>query len=138
MRALSRDARGDAPVLVLSHGKRMQVIDVDPALHGALEIDDQGSIHQPQLTDDERQERVKRRDQLVDLYSRGLPGTGGGPRRPTGTRAAKMLSAGGAPVAPPQGAVQIVDPQRVRPWLRDVEPKALAGAVVEGEILEES
>jgi hypothetical protein len=139
LRALSRDERGDAPVLVLHQGKRVQIIDVDPNLHGVLEVDEAGRVQPPQLTDEQRQqqERVKRRDQMVDLFNRGLPGEGRSPRRPTRKRAAQLMLSGPT-VAPPPGAVQIIDPQQVKPWLRDVEPKALAGAVVEGEILEES
>ncbi len=135
LRAIPRDARGDAPVLVLQQGGRTQVIDVDPYLYGAAVIDADGDIRQPQLTaDPEQQERIKRRDQVIDLLSRGLPG-GNRSRRPGPAQAGKLMGGQGLPSA---GPVRVIDPQQVRPWIRDVERQALAGAVVEGEILEES
>ncbi len=134
LRALSRDARGDAPVLVMHQGKQVQVIDVDTSLYGVVEIDRHGGVHQPQLADPERQERVKMRDQFVDLKSRGLPSA-------PSNRARQRIPAQGSRMfqgSPPRsaGPVQVIDPRQVQSWLRDVERQALTGTFVEGEILE--
>jgi hypothetical protein len=81
VRAVPRDARGDAPILVLPlQGGGETVIDPDRSFGPALEV--RGEVSQPQLAPPEYQAGVVARDQAVDLVSRGLPGSGAShPRR---------------------------------------------------------
>ena len=80
-RAVPRDARGDAPILVLPlQGGGETVIDPDRSFGPALEV--RGEVSQPQLAPPEYQAAITARDQAVDLVSRGLPGSGAShPRR---------------------------------------------------------
>jgi len=76
VRAVPRDARGDAPILVLPlQGGGETVIDPDRSFGPALEVREE--VSQPQLAPPEYQAGVTARDQAVDLVSRGLPGTAG-------------------------------------------------------------
>ena len=77
VRAVPRDARGDAPILVLPlQGGGETVIDPDRSFGPALEV--RGEVSQPQLAPPEYQAGVVARDQAVDLVSRGLPGPSAG------------------------------------------------------------
>lgn len=73
LRAIPRDARGDAPILSTLTRKGETITDPDLMLYPVLEIRPNG-VSQPQLAPAEYQAQVKARDQAVDLMSRGLPG----------------------------------------------------------------
>ncbi|WP_376791491.1 hypothetical protein [Thermoflexus sp.] len=78
IRAIPRDTRGDAPILVLPlQGGGEVIVDPDRSFGPALEI--RGGVAQPQLAPPDYQAAVTARDQAVDLVNRGLPGQA--PRR---------------------------------------------------------
>jgi hypothetical protein len=81
VRAVPRDARGDAPILVLPRpGGGIVVMDPDRSFGPATVVDRE--VEQPPLAPPEYQAGVVARDQAVDLVSRGLPGSGAShPRR---------------------------------------------------------
>ncbi|MCX7855173.1 MAG: hypothetical protein N2556_04215 [Anaerolineae bacterium] len=116
VRAVPRDARGDAPILVLPlQGGGETVIDPDRSFGPVLEV--RNGVAQPQLTPPEYQAQVTGRDQAVDLVSRGLPGQG----QPGKRRLPPSLSS----TPPLRPLIRIVPPEQVRPWLEEVEPKVL-------------
>ncbi len=108
VRAVPRDARGDAPLFIDEKGN---IIDADRSLYPVV------NAQYPQLPP-EVQDRVTARDQAVDLMSRGLPGQASGQRRRLPPNLPAM-----AP--PPRALIRIVPPEQVRPWLEEVEPKVL-------------
>ena len=73
-RAIPRDPRGDAPILILDDHGRRNVIDPDLFFGAAVSIGRNGRPEAPTLAAPELQSAVKARDQAVDLVSRGLPG----------------------------------------------------------------
>ena len=73
-RAIPRDSRGDAPILILDNHGRRNVIDPDLFFGAAVSIGRNGRPEAPTLAAPELQSAVKARDQAVDLVSRGLPG----------------------------------------------------------------
>ena len=73
-RAIPRDPRGDAPILILDDHGRRNVIDPDLFFGAAVSIGRNGRPEAPTLAAPELQAPVKARDQAVDLVSRGLPG----------------------------------------------------------------
>ena len=73
-RAIPRDPRGDAPILILDDHGRRNVIDPDLFFGAAVSIGKSGQPEAPLLAAPELQSQVKARDQAVDLVSRGLPG----------------------------------------------------------------
>jgi hypothetical protein len=76
VRAVPRDARGDAPILVLPRpGGGIVVMDPDRSFGPATVVDRE--VEQPPLAPPEYQAQVVARDQAVDLVSRGLPGPAG-------------------------------------------------------------
>ena len=118
VRAVPRDARGDAPILVLPlQGGGETIIDPDRSFGPVLEIRDR--VSQPQLASPEYQAQVVARDQAVDLVSRGLPGQSGASHRRPIPPSLPGLS------FPPRTLIRIVPPERVRSWLEEVEPKVL-------------
>lgn len=119
VRAVPRDARGDAPILVLPlQGGGEVVVDPDRSFGPVLEV--RNGVAQPQLAPPEYQAQVTGRDQAVDLVSRGLPsGTG------TGINHRRLLPRLVGATQPPRPLIRIVPPDQVRPWLEEVEPKVL-------------
>jgi hypothetical protein len=119
-RTIHRDPRGDAPLLVLPHGRGVLVYDGDKAFGPAM-IADNSQVTMPRLVDDAQQATVTMRDQAVDLATRGLPRaeaqTGMSSRQRS---AAKQLGLAGAPAQ-----VRVIDANSVRGWLKDVSPRAL-------------
>jgi hypothetical protein len=126
MRTIPRDARGDAPLMVLRMNRRGHiVIDADRMFGPATVIDGEG-VEMPALADEEHQAAVTMRDQAVDLASRGLPGQ----RQSAGRRrqaAARMVPAPPSyrvlpPDQPPPA--HIISPQAVQAldvdWEREV------------------
>jgi len=90
-RVIQRDARGDAPLVVVERpGGEIVVFDPDRGFWPVTVIDAQGQVTQPALTAPELQERVTAHDQAVDLATRGLPGK---PVRRQSTAAAYKMAA---------------------------------------------
>jgi chemotaxis protein histidine kinase CheA len=125
-RAIPRDPRGDAPILILDdHGHR-NVIDPDLFFGAVVSIGKSGKPEAPMLSTSELQSQVKARDQAVDLVSRGLPGQS--PRR-------RALPALTQPQSNPVlGNVRVVEPEEVKDWLSDVLPRIQRQALQEGAI----
>lgn len=135
LRAVQRDARGDAPLMVFQQGGRIVAYDPDRACGPATIFD--AEVTQPQLADAAAQERTTARDQTIDLTSRGLPRGTRSARQPTQAQARKLLQRANRSSQLDAGEVQIVPPARVRPWLREVRPQALQQALtIEGEVLD--
>ena len=120
-RAIPRDARGDAPFMVLQQGRRMIVYDGDKSFGPAAVIDAE-SVTMPPLADETQQAAVTMRDQAVDLATRGLPQVTARPAAtPRQRQAAQRLAMTGAPPS-----VKVIEAVQVGTWLRDVTPQALA------------
>jgi len=124
-RAIPRDPRGDAPILILDDHGRRNVIDPDLLFSAAVSIGKGGQPEAPLLAAPELQSQVKARDQAVDLVSRGLPG------QPQRRRALPALT------QPPSntllGNVRVVEPDEVKDWISDVLPRIQQKALQEGE-----
>ncbi|MBN2390745.1 MAG: hypothetical protein JXR84_08480 [Anaerolineae bacterium] len=120
-RAIKRDERGDAPLMLLRNGRATIIYDSDRAF-GPVARMDQDGITMPALVDDTYQAQVTMRDQAVDLATRHLPRDGEQRKMNSRQRAAAKLAMTGS--APP--TVRVVDAQTVRNWLQDVRPQALA------------
>lgn len=73
MQAIHRDARGDAPLIVIRQGGKMVVYDGDRSFGPAVTVDALGNVAQPALTGPEEQQGVTARDQAIDMAHRGLP-----------------------------------------------------------------
>lgn len=126
VRAIPRDARGDAPILVLPLQNGETVIDPDRSFGPVLEVRPDG-VSQPQLAPAEYQAQVTGRDQAVDLMSRGLPGQAaargrrrllpnfatGGLRRVMVLRRLDQAAAAGV-LPPPMAQALETDWQRIR------------------------
>lgn len=120
-RAIQRDARGDAPLLVLPHGRGVVVYDGDRAFGPAFLAANE-RVSMPALVDEQQQATVTMRDQAVDLATRGLPKVEDHPGMSARQRtAARQLGLAGSPAQ-----VRVVEAQTVRNWLQDVTPQALA------------
>ena len=115
LRAVPRDARGDAPVLILPKPGGFVVVDPDRSFGPATVIDSE--VTQPSLAPPEYQDRTTARDQAVDLLTRGLPGEMRQRRRRAPTALVNPSR------RPP--AVRVVPPEAVKSWLEEVEPKIL-------------
>lgn len=118
-RAIRRDERGDAPLLILPHGRGGVVVYDGDRAFGPATVVDADSVTMPPLVDEAQQERVTMRDQAVDLATRGLPR----PDRAGQARQRAMAQRLAVTGAPPQ--VRVIDAQSVRGWLNDVTPQAL-------------
>jgi hypothetical protein len=73
VRPIYRDARGDAPLVMMDGWQGRVLVDADRNVTGALETRG-GKAAAPMLSPMEMQDAVNRRDQAVDFHSRGLPG----------------------------------------------------------------
>jgi hypothetical protein len=137
LRAIHRDARGDAPLMIFQQGGRIVAYDPDRAFGPATVFD--AEVTQPQLTEPAAQERTTARDQTIDLTSRGVPQERRRSRRVSQTQGRRLLERASRPRSGEPGEVQVVPPTRVRPWLREVRPQALRHALtVEGEVLDDT
>lgn len=124
--AVPRDARGDAPLIpVRLPGGGIAWYDPDRSFGPALVVDQAGQVSQPPLAAAELQERTTARDQAIDLAHRGVPGAAAISRRVTPRQAAALAQ----DTASPSLEVQVVAPDQVRAWLREVEPQALQQAL---------
>lgn len=119
-RAIRRDARGDAPLLLLSHGRGGLIVYDGDRAFGPAAIVNADSITMPALVAEDQQAIVTMRDQAVDLATRGLPKPDQAGQSRQKALAQRLALTG----APPQ--VRIVDAQAVHGWLQDVTPQALA------------
>jgi hypothetical protein len=126
-RAIPRDPRGDAPILILDDGGRRNVIDPDLFFGAVVSIPKNGPPEAPVLVPPELQMHVKARDQAVDLVNRGLPG-----QSPQRRRALPMLTPTRQDQQLPH--VRVVDPAEVKDWLPDVLPDIHRHALAEGEV----
>jgi len=124
-RAIPRDPRGDAPILILDDHGRRNVIDPDLFLGAVVSIGKNGQMEAPLLAAPELQSQLKARDQAVDLVSRGLPG------QPARKRTLPALTQ--TPSNFPTGNVRIVEPEEVKDWSSDVLPRIQRQALQEGE-----
>jgi hypothetical protein len=124
-RAIPRDPRGDAPILILDGHGRRNVIDPDLFFGAALTINKEGQMEAPSLTAPQHQSQVKARDQAVDLISRGLPSQA--PRRRT------LPALPQSQPNPPSANVRVVEPDEVKEWLSDVLPRIQQQSLQEGE-----
>ena len=125
-RAIPRDPRGDAPILILDNHGRRNVIDPDLFFGAVVSIGKNGQPQAPDLAIPELQSQVKARDQAVDLVSRGLPGQA--PRR----RALPAFTK--TQPDPHQTNIRIVEPDEVKDWLSDVLPRIQRQALQEGDM----
>jgi len=122
-RAIPRDPRGDAPILILDDHGRRHVIDPDLFFGAVVSIDRTGQPEAPLLAAPELQSQLKARDQAVDLVSRGLPNQA--PRR----RSLPALTQ----TQPTLANVKVVEPDEVKDWISDVLPRIQQKALQEGE-----
>lgn len=111
---IQRDARGDAPLIVMTDGKTQVVYDADRAAGPALTVRD-GTPAMPSMADPATQEKTTARDQTIDLTTRGLPG---GPTK--GKAVAGQIA---APVRRSEPVIEIIDPDQVKPILDEIETK---------------
>ena len=125
-RAIPRDPRGDAPILILDDGGRCNVVDPDLFFGAVLSIGKNGQPKAPALAAPEFQAQVKARDQAVDLLNRGLPGQ---PQR-RGKPPSLTTGNPGQPLA----KVRIVGSGEVKDWVSEVLPRIHRHALEEGEI----
>jgi hypothetical protein len=125
-RAIPRDPRGDAPILILDDHGRRNVIDPDLFFGAVVSIAENGQPDAPALAPPDLQSQVKARDQAVDLVNRGLPGQS--PRRRSLPAFTQL------PSNPNLGNVRVVEPEEVKDWLSDVLPRIQRQALQEGEI----
>lgn len=88
LRAVRRDSRGDAPLLIMQQGRHLMVYDADRSPGAAITMLN-GAIEQPALADAEAQGMVTARDQAIDMAHRGLPAQ----TRPPGLAKAATLAA---------------------------------------------
>jgi hypothetical protein len=123
-RAIPRDARGDAPILLLDSRGRRSVVDPDLMFGAVVTIDKAGQASAPTLNDTERQAQVKARDQAVDLVNRGLPG------QPPRRRALPAILPSTDQNTIP--TVRVVEPDQVSDWLDDVMPEVQRQALEKG------
>jgi hypothetical protein len=113
-RAIPRDPRGDAPILILDQDGQRSIIDPDLFFGAALAIKPGGDLSMPGLVGADFQAQVKARDQAIDLFNRGLPGHQ--PHQP------------GQPLLLPEPAgqprpIRVVPPEEVKDWLSEVLPQ---------------
>lgn len=122
VRPIQRDARGDAPLLILDG----VVYDADRNPQPLLDISGNKPAI-PALTDPDLQAATTTRDQMIDLASRGNPVQG---RR----EAARKAMAQNIPPNQPQ--ISVLTPEESKPLLRDVLP-GIVRDTLEVDILDE-
>ncbi|HEY77291.1 MAG TPA: hypothetical protein G4O00_14135 [Thermoflexia bacterium] len=104
VRAIPRDLRGDAPLVVTPEWK---VVEPDRMFYPILDP------KEPLLPPPERQEGVTARDQAVDLVTRGLP-SGRRPARSRLQAARRMMVRPYRVLRPGQPLPPLLDPETVR------------------------
>jgi hypothetical protein len=124
-RAIPRDLRGDAPILILDDHGRRNVIDPDLFFGAVVSISKNGMPEAPLLAAPELQAQLKARDQAVDLLNRGLPGQN--------NRQKSLPEIYQPQPGQTTANVRIVAPHEVKDWLLDVLPRIHQRALDEGE-----
>jgi len=104
LRAIPRDARGDAPIIITP---RWKVVEVDRMFYSVLDPEN------PLLPPPEQQEGVTARDQAVDLVTRGLP-PGKRPARSRVQAARRMMVRPYRVLRPGQPLPSLLDHETVR------------------------
>jgi hypothetical protein len=118
VRPVLRDARGDAPLLVIE-GK---VYDADRNPYPLADFS--GKKPQiPALTNPEMQSATTARDQMIDLATRG----GQAQSNPQRRAIAQKMAAQNA--LPPAATVQVLPPEQAKPLLGDVIPGIVRDAI---------
>ncbi len=118
IRPIQRDARGDAPLLVIE-GK---IYDADRNPYPLVDLSGKKpSI--PALTAPEMQATTTARDQMIDLATRGTPG----PTSPQRKALAQRMAAQN--ILPPPAQVRVLSPEQARPLLGDVIPGLVRDAL---------
>jgi hypothetical protein len=129
VRIIQRDPRGDAPLLLNVVDGVAYDADRQPTAAGGLLRNDVNNL--PKLTSGDYLQTTTR-DQMVDLKTRGLPGTPRRPRlsEPNSQKPALPTLNGEAP------QVQLLDEKDALPLMHDVLPAILRDAV-DAEIISE-
>ena len=118
VRPIQRDARGDAPLLIIE-GK---VYDADRNPYPLVDLSGpKPSI--PALTAPEMQADTTARDQMIDLATRG----GQGQATPQRKAIAQKMAAQN--ILPPPAQIRILQPEQARPLLGDVIPGIVRDAI---------
>jgi hypothetical protein len=118
IRPIQRDARGDAPLLVIE-GK---IYDADRNPYPLVDLSGpKPSI--PALTAPEMQAATTARDQMIDLATRGAQGQASPQRKALAQRMAAQN------VLPPPAQVRVLSPDQARPLLGDVIPGIVRDAI---------
>jgi hypothetical protein len=118
IRPIQRDARGDAPLLVIE-GK---IYDADRNPYPLVDLSGpKPSI--PALTAPEMQAATTARDQMIDLATRGTQGQASPQRKALAQRMAAQN------VLPPPAQVRVLSPDQARPLLGDVIPGIVRDAI---------
>lgn len=118
VRPVQRDARGDAPLLVID-GK---VYDADRNPYPLVDLS--GKKPQiPALTTPEMQMATTARDQMIDLATRGVQG----PANPQRKAIAQRMAAQN--ILPQSAQVRVLPPEQARPLLGDVLPGIVRDAI---------
>jgi hypothetical protein len=118
VRPVQRDARGDAPLLVID-GK---VYDADRNPYPLLDLS--GTRPQiPALTAPEMQSATTARDQMIDLATRGSQGQTNPQRKALAQKMAAQH------ILPPPVQIKVLPPEQARPLLGDVIPGIVRDAI---------
>jgi hypothetical protein len=118
VRPIQRDARGDAPLLIIE-GK---VYDADRNPYPLVDLSGpKPSI--PALTAPEMQAATTARDQMIDLATRG------GQSHATPQRRAIAQKMAAQNILPPPAQIRILQPDQARPLLGDVIPGIVRDAI---------
>ncbi|HAE59736.1 MAG TPA: hypothetical protein DCG54_09610 [Anaerolineae bacterium] len=118
VRPIQRDARGDAPLLVIDGS----IYDADRNPHPLLDMSGKRPAI-PALTDAALQAATTARDQLVDLATRGQPGPGRPPRKALADQMAQQSQIA------PSSEIRVLSPEQARPLLGDVIPGIVRDAI---------
>ena len=118
IRPIQRDARGDAPLLVIE-GK---IYDADRNPYPLVDLSGpKPSI--PALTAPEMQAATTARDQMIDLATRGTQGQATPQRKAIAQRMAAQN------MLPPPAQIRVLAPEQARPLLGDVIPGIVRDAI---------
>ena len=123
VRPVLRDARGDAPLLVID-GK---VYDADRNPYPLLDLS-QKKPEIPALVPPELQAPTTARDQMIDLTTRGSLDAPSNDRRKSAAKQMASQNMGALPT------VKVLPPEQVRPLLKDVLPGIVRDAI-EADVL---
>lgn len=123
VRPVLRDARGDAPLLVIDS----KVYDADRNPYPLLDLSNR-KPEIPALVSPELQAPTTARDQMIDLATRGALDAPTSQRR---SSVAKQMATHTMPILP---SVIVLPPEQVKPMLKDVLPGIIRDAI-EADVL---